>query len=609
MGSDDDEEEEPQRTTTVEILATFDPPWKWDELGLRLHDSPHGVTLDHIAVRSPASQIDGLRIGIQCIRVNRFPTDDKNMAEIDRIIRGREAEQERLMLKFVNTSKSGSNGFTGSREMDHGFVINPVAKGKGPSVGNNVFDVEEGGGGKRGKVKNMEKKAMEKTKTKEQRRLEQLERSEALSRDAVNAFEIEGSSLGPKVVERWTPICAPWEGFIYWAHEQARLDVAQLLCYIMTRNVAVLACVISLVGSGMVAGDNKGDTAGWSAFCKIDLPYKILVRNYVLCTLVALPLGFGLQILELSRLPTSQPWWCVLITRDEITSGRTQLEDDRETYTDGSGSSASDELVDPSAPDPSVCDYYQECPVCDGKWPIAYILLGSVIMIVETYFRFSTLSKAIKGHKRIFAWADREQEVLHHCAALLQAKTRGRQTRKRIAEEHGIVTRAVAGIDRLSLFYRPDNLVDKKVQEIMALWHKQRRPQSLHSIRSKTSEIHRTMMEVKKQFDDADDNGNAILELDEVKGMMEITGIKLSTLEVEWLFAECYAPCDMSQEKGKSATGRGGTVRAKKTGGGSDKSNGVAFADDLDKVRRKTPLLRHLYIKNGHFTKTGSGQT
>ena len=111
-----------------------------------------------------------------------------------------------------------------------------------------------------------------------------------------------------------------------------------------------------------------------------------------------------------------------------------------------------------------------------------------------------------------------------------------------------MVTRAVAGPDRLCLFYRPDHLIDKKAQDILSLWHRSRRPQSLHSIRSQTSMIHRTMVEVKQKFDDADDNGNGILELAEVQAMMEITGIKLSKLEVEWLFAECYAPMDLAAE-------------------------------------------------------------
>ena len=126
-----------------------------------------------------------------------------------------------------------------------------------------------------------------------------------------------------------------------------------------------------------------------------------------------------------------------------------------------------------------------------------------------------------------------------------------------------MVTRAVAGIDRLSLFYRPDYLIDKKAQNILALWHKQRRPQSIHFIRSQASAIHRTMAEVKRQFEAADDNGNGILELAEVQGMMEVTGIKLSALEVEWLFWECYAPMDLTVENGRSATGRGGTVKEK----------------------------------------------
>ena len=48
-----------------------------------------------------------------------------------------------------------------------------------------------------------------------------------------------------------------------------------------------------------------------------------------------------------------------------------------------------------------------------------------------------------------------------------------------------------------------------------------------------------------------------VVSLAEVQAMMEITGIKLSKLEVEWLFAECYAPMDLAAENGRSATGRG----------------------------------------------------
>lgn len=170
-------------------------------------------------MRSPAAAIDGLRIGIQCVRVNRFPTKGLKMAEIERIIRGREQEQERLMLKFVNTSKVGLNGFS-SLSTDHGFVINPMAGKKG-QVAVATFDMEEGGGdraarGAKGKLSQGLKgiastttdslhKLEDKTKTKEQIRLEKVAKSEALSRDAVNAFEIEGSSNGPAIVERWTP--------------------------------------------------------------------------------------------------------------------------------------------------------------------------------------------------------------------------------------------------------------------------------------------------------------------------------------------------------------------------------------------------------------------
>ena len=145
-----------------------------------------------------------------------------------------------------------------------------------------------------------------------------------------------------------------------------------------------------------------------------------------------------------------------------------------------------------------------------------------------------------------------------------------------------MVTRAVAGIDRLSLFYRPDYLIDKKAQDILALWHKQRRPQSIHFIRSQASAIHRTMAEVKKQFNAADDNGNGILELCEVQGMMEVTGIKLSSIEVEWLFWECYAPMDLTAEKGRSATGRGGVIKEKPKG---NKSKDVGFSRRPEDVK------------------------
>lgn len=167
-----------------------------------------------------------------------------------------------------------------------------------------------------------------------------------------------------------------------------------------------------------------------------------------------------------------------------------------------------------------------------------------------------------------------------------------------------MVTRAVAGPERLCLFYRPNSSIDKKGQDILALWHKQRRPQSLHTIRSQTSMIHKTMVAVKQKFDDADDNGNGILELDEVHGMMHITGIRLSALEVEWLFGECYAPMDLSQEKGRSVTGRGGTVKEKPKG--SDKSNGVGFAEELEDVKELDARPEKTKkSKNAQFDKYG----
>lgn len=416
MPAEDDEAG--PRTTTTEIIATFDPPWKWDDLGLRLHDTPNGVLLDHIAVRSRAAEVDGLRIGIQCVRVNRFPTEGRGMAEIERIIRSREKEQERLMLKFVNTSKAGINGFTGSRVMDHGFVINPVAKATSADAdaAADTFDVEEGAGGKRKKDK-----ARSKTKNKEQKRLE----------DTLSAFELEASNQ----VERWTPICAPWETFIYWAHQQARLDLIQVVCFIGTRNPAALACAVSLFGAGAVAADNKGDTAGWSVLCRLDRPYKVMLRNHIICTLVAIPTGIALQLSELQVLPESQPWWCVWIARDALKNGHLVLEDSQATYMTGSESSAlENEALDQDQVDLSACGYYQECPYCSGQWPIWYIVLAWIIMVLEFYYRCSALAKALKGRKRISAWADREQEVLHRCASLLQAKVRGRQARRRIAE-------------------------------------------------------------------------------------------------------------------------------------------------------------------------------
>lgn len=117
--------------------------------------------------------------------------------------------------------------------------------------------------------------------------------------------------------------------------------------------------------------------------------------------------------------------------------------------------------------------------------------------------------------------------------------------------------------------------------------------------------IHRTMAEVKSQFDDADDNGNGILELDEVQSMMNITGIKLSQLEVEWLIAECYAPMDLSAEKGRSVTGRGGAVKEKSKG--SDKSNGVGFAKEIEDVKEidGNPKKKDSPKKKKRFDKAG----
>lgn len=407
------------RTTTTEIIATFDPPWKWDDLGMRLHDSPNGVILDHIAVRSRAAQIDGLRIGIKVVRVNRFFTEGKSMPEIRRIIRDRETEQERLMIKFENTSKVGT-------AMDHGFVINPTAAAKVRDAPT-AFDVEEGGGGgKKGK----KQKIVSKTKTKKQKRIAEMELAESLSRDSgFESFDVEDG------VDRWTSDCPPWESFIYWAHEQARLDLLQVLFVGATTNPAAFACAVSLVGAGTVAVDEKGDTAGWSAMCiYIDLPYQVLLRNHIRCTLVAIPLGLALQLYELLALPESQPWWCVMATRDALINGHLVIEDDRETYSPGSQSSAGHEPADNEAVDLSVCEYYQECPYCRGKWPVVYIGLAWIIMLMELYFRCSALAKALKGRKRICAWADRAQEVRHQSAVQMQAIARGHLTRKRIAE-------------------------------------------------------------------------------------------------------------------------------------------------------------------------------
>ena len=36
--------------------------------------------------------------------------------------------------------------------------------------------------------------------------------------------------------------------------------------------------------------------------------------------------------------------------------------------------------------------------------------------------------------------------------------------------------------------------------------------------------------------------------------MMSVSGIMLTDIEVDWLFAECYAPIDMATEDGKSVT-------------------------------------------------------
>jgi hypothetical protein len=409
------------RTTTTEIIATFDPPWKWDDLGMRLHDSPNGVLLDHIVVRSRAAQIDGLRIGIKVVRVNRFFTEGKSMPEIRRIIRDRETEQERLILKFENTSKVGSTA--SGAAMDHGFVINPTAAAKARDAPK-AFDVEEGGGGEK---KGKKEKVVSKTKTKEQKRIAQLERNDSLSGDA--GFDVEEG------VDRWISVCAPWEAFIYWAHEQARLDLIQVLCFVATSNPAAFACAISLCGAGTVAADNKGDTAGWSALCiDIDLPHQVLLRNHIKCTLVAIPLGLALQLYELLALPESQPWWCVWVARDELSKGHLVIEDGQETYLPGSQSAAWREPADEDAVDLSVCDYYQECPYCRGKWPVVYIGLAWIIMLMELYFRCRALAKALKGRKRICAWADREQEVRHQSAVQMQAIARGRLTRKRIAE-------------------------------------------------------------------------------------------------------------------------------------------------------------------------------
>ena len=166
-----------------------------------------------------------------------------------------------------------------------------------------------------------------------------------------------------------------------------------------------------------------------------------------------------------------------------------------------------------------------------------------------------------------------------------------------------MVTRAVAGPDRLCLFYRPDHLIDKKAQDILSLWHRSRRPQSLHSIRSQTSMIHRTMVEVKQKFDDADDNGNGILELDEVQGMMEITGIKLSKLEVEWLFAECYAPMDLAAENGRSATGRGGAVKEKPKGGDKSNEDVKEIGGDAEKTDASARTKKPRFDKHGQVIK------
>jgi hypothetical protein len=117
----------------------------------------------------------------------------------------------------------------------------------------------------------------------------------------------------------------------------------------------------------------------------------------------------------LSAMTESQPWWCVWMTQDDIRQGRVILEDTREVYlreSDGSESSVV-HVVYADDPDPSVCEYGQQCPVCDGKWPFWYVIFGWMIAIVEVYFRCNGLLKARKARRRVFAWAEREIEVKH----------------------------------------------------------------------------------------------------------------------------------------------------------------------------------------------------
>ena len=62
--------------------------------------------------------------------------------------------------------------------------------------------------------------------------------------------------------------------------------------------------------------------------------------------------------------------------------------------------------------------------------------------------------------------------LLHFCSILLHfywTFARFASTLLNLPSIYCQVTRAVAGIDRLSMFYRPESNLDKKVQEIMAL--------------------------------------------------------------------------------------------------------------------------------------------
>jgi hypothetical protein len=118
------------------IIARFNAPWKWSELGIVIRDFEDGVRLDHVVSESAASRMQDLRVGLQLARVGRYDTEHMHFTEVTKYIMDREKEQNDLILKFVRMGTAGMDETTD-------FVINPASMAKGVNAEGEDGDKEE----------------------------------------------------------------------------------------------------------------------------------------------------------------------------------------------------------------------------------------------------------------------------------------------------------------------------------------------------------------------------------------------------------------------------------------------------------------------------------